>query len=356
MAPSFDPFNQSVVFHKADGTPFNVSIHELDDFVQYNTKVCINYSSQLGASVIAGLMLAMLTHSEKRRLPVFFLNTFALAMNFARLLCMTIYFTTGFNKSYAYFGQDYSQVPGSAYAASVLGVVFTTLLVISMEMSLLIQTRVVCTTLPDIQRYLLMAVSSAISLMAIGFRLGLMVENCIAIVQASNFAPFIWLQSASNITITISTCFFSAVFVTKLAYALVTRIRLGLTRFGAMQVMFIMSCQTMVIPAIFSILQYPLPKYEMNSNLFTLVAIFLPLSSLWASVATKSSFETSSSGRHQYLWPSEQSNNVTNSEIKYQVSFSQNHTTLRSGGSVATTLSPDRLDPVYCEVEAGTKA
>ncbi|PGH34556.1 pheromone alpha factor receptor [[Emmonsia] crescens] len=355
MTSSFDPFNQDVVFYMADGTPFNVSIHDLDEFVQYGIRVCINYAAQLGATVIAILMLALLTQSEKRRLPVFFLNASALAMNFARLLCMTIYFTTGFNDTYAFFGQDYSRVPGSAYADSILGIVFTTLLVIFMETSLVIQTQVVCATFSEIQRYLLLAVSAVIALLAVGFRIGLMVENSIAIMHASNFRPFIWLQSASNITITISTCFFSAVFVTKLGYALVTRRRLGMTRFGAMQVMFIMSCQTMVIPAIFSIIQYPIPLYEMNSNLLTLVAIFLPLSSIWAAAATKHSFETMTSGPHQYLWSSERTNS-TSSETKQQGSFSQNQSTLRSGGSVATTLSPDQLDRLYTGLDASAKA
>ncbi|OJD22897.1 hypothetical protein ACJ73_05749 [Blastomyces percursus] len=344
MASSFDPFDQNVVFHQADGTPFNVSIHDLDDFVQYGTRVCINYASQLGASVIAIIMLALLTQSERRQLPVFSLNLSALIMNFARLLCMTIYFTTGFNNPYAFFSGDYSRVPGSAYADSILGIVFTTILVICMETSLVIQTQVVCATLPEIQRYLLLAVSLVIALLAVGFRIGLMVENCIAIVNASNFAPYIWLQSASNVTITISTCFFSAIFVSKLGYALVTRRRLGMTRFGALQVMFIMSCQTMVIP-----------DYEMNSNLLTLVAIFLPLSSLWATAATKSSFETLNSGPHQYLWSSERSNS-TSSATRHPDSFSQSQPTLRSRGSVATTISPDQLDRLYTDLDASVKA
>ncbi|EEH07026.1 mating-type alpha-pheromone receptor PreB [Histoplasma capsulatum G186AR] len=346
MSSSFDPFDQNVVFHKADGTPFNVSIHDLDEFVQYGIRVCINYAAQLGATVIAIVMLALLTQSDKRRTPVFFLNTSALTMNFARLLCMTIYFTTGFNSTYAFFSLDYSRVPGSAYADSILGIAFATILVICMEMSLVIQTQVVCATLSEIQRRLLLVVSILIALLAIGFRMGLMVENCIAIMNASNFRPFIWLQSASNIAITISTCFFSAVFVTKLGYALVTRRRLGMTRFGAMQVMFIMSFQTMVIPAIFSIIQYPIPLYEMNSNVFTLVAIFLPLSSLWAAAATKHSFETLTSGPHQYLWSSERSNS-TSSATGHQGSLCQNQSTIRSGGSVATSLSPDQLDRLY---------
>lgn len=90
---------------------------------------------------------------------------------------------------------------------------------------------------------------------------------------------------------------------------------MGLKKFGPLHVIFIMGCQTLVIPglfappspftnliihkiwywfvrdkklAIFSIIQYYSSIPAMSSNVLTLVAIFLPLSSLWASKTTRS--------------------------------------------------------------------
>jgi pheromone alpha factor receptor len=49
----------------------------------------------------------------------------------------------------------------------------------------------------------------------------------------------------------ISICVFSSVFCTKLGLAIRSRRSLGLKQFGAMQIIFIMGCQTLTIPGKF---------------------------------------------------------------------------------------------------------
>lgn len=372
MAGPFDPYKQDVVFHDIDRIPFNVSIDALNEFVQYNTMVCINYGSQLGASIILILLVALLTPPDKRRSPVFILNSSALVMNAARLLCMSIYFTTAFSEVYTYFSGDFSKVPTSAYADSILGVVCSLLLVICIEASLIIQTQVVCTTLTDFQRQVLLAVSFIFASVPIGFRFALTIENAKYIALAEDFSRFIWLQSAANIALTISVCFFSIVFVTKLGFAIHSRRRLGLTRFGAMQVIFVMSCQTMTIPgkiqlqltlqsarhrtnimllAVCSIIQYFIPVSEMNSNVLTLVAVSLPLSSLWAAAATRHSFETVNSSRQHHLWTGASHNTNTPNDNPKGNPSSQSITA--RANSTAPTLTPEQLDRMYPELETG---
>lgn len=262
MASQFDPFTQNVTFHSADGAPFQVPVAELNTFVFYNTKVCINYGAQLGASFVLAIVLALVTAPDKRRSIVFILNTSALLLNFARMLCMALYFTLEWSEVYTYFSFDYSRIPTSAYANSVIATVFSTLLIICVEISLLVQTQAVCSTLRELHRRILLAVSIMIALVPIGFRLGLMVMNAKYIVLSKSFTPFIWLQSATNITITISICFFSFIFIAKLGYAIQTRRSLGLRGFGAMQVIFIMSCQTMTVPGMFLYLSFHLLIYS----------------------------------------------------------------------------------------------
>lgn len=254
MAPVFDPFKQNITFHFADGSPFDVPVAELDYFIKVNTTNSINYGAQVGASVVVAILLALLTAPDKRRSPVFALNMAAVLLNTGRMLSMSIYFTSSFSEVYSYFAGDYSRVSASAYANSVLGVVLTTLLLVCIEISLVVQTQVVCTTLRDMHRYILLAVSTLVALVPIGFRMAMMVENCKSIVTAIDFSPWIWLQSATNITVAISICYFSMIFVTKLGYAIHSRKRLGLTGFGAMQVIFVMSCQSLVVPGSFPII------------------------------------------------------------------------------------------------------
>lgn len=280
--PGFDLFRQSFNLSYPDGQPFTVGVTDVDVFIQYNIRICINYGSQFGASIVLFVLLLLLTRREKRASSVFLLNSSALLFNIIRLILQLIHFTTGFEHFYPYFSLDYSNVPRSAYAISITGSVFESLVVACIEASLVVQVKVVCATIRRRYRWPLLALSIAVALATIAFRLAWMVENCIAIMEVSYMNTIWWLESACNIVITVSVCFFCAVFVTKLGFALRQRHRLGVRDFGPMKIIFVCGCQTLTIPAVFSITQYFVVFPELSSNLLTLVAISLPLSSIWA--------------------------------------------------------------------------
>lgn len=306
----FDPYTQSFTLQASDGTSFNVSIPDLDYFVNYNNQICINYGAQTGASIILLVVLLLLTKPDKRTSPIFIVNASSLALNIIRNVLQCLYFTGPFTEAYAVFSGDYSQVHTGDYATSVTGTVCNLLVLICVEISLCLQTRVVCVTLRQIYRRIIFTASLVVALLAIAFRLALCIENSIYIVQAKVEGPLYRLASATNITETISICWFSAVFVSKLAFALNERRKLGLVQFGPMQIIFIMGCQTLIIPgqrdtiqgpiieltvilALFSALQYAVSNPALSSNTLTCVAIFLPLSSLWASASLDSRFQAS---------------------------------------------------------------
>ncbi|KAI9858472.1 MAG: hypothetical protein M1824_004339 [Vezdaea acicularis] len=292
----WDPFTQSFTLKMGDGTPFNVTLSELDSFNFYNLRTSINYASQLGASLILLVVLLLLTRADKRRSPIFILNAVSLALNFIRNVLQCVYFTSHFSAVYAFFANDYSRVPRRDYANSVAADVLTVMLLICVEVSLVLQTQVICTTLKTVYRRVLLLVSVVVSLVAIAFRLFLSIQNTKAILLAQVFLPYVWLASATNITTTISVCFFSVVFTTKLGFALNERRKMKLRQYGPMKIIFIGGYQTMVIPALFAILQYPFPTTaELSTNVLTLVAILLPLSSMWAASSLIESPSTSAS-------------------------------------------------------------
>lgn len=362
-----DPFNQLVGLRYANGTEFSFPLSGFESISQQNTREGIAYGSQIGASLTMLIVLFLLTPPDKRRSPVFFLNTTSLLLNVGRILTLCIFYTAGWSKLYVVASGDFANITLGDYANSVLGTVLATLLVICTEVSLLFQTQVLCSTLIGLQRHLLLAVSSSVVLVVVAFRLVQMVFNCNAIVTATSPAFFIWLQNITNILTTMSICYFSAIFVAKLGFAIHSRRRLGLTGFGAMQVIFIMSCQSMIIPckystsfncpnlvtelptrtnlAIFAILQYFVNVAEMAPLVLTLVVLTLPLSSMWAAQAVKNSFESD-------RYPSQP-----------RPLFAKNSTegSSKSGtqGSMAATLvsknqlSPDQLDRLYPDLEAG---
>ncbi|KAL2825014.1 fungal pheromone mating factor STE2 GPCR-domain-containing protein [Aspergillus cavernicola] len=282
MASKFDPWTQNVIFHDADGNPIEVPIGLVDAFAQYPVRICINYGAQLGASIILLLILLLLTKSEKRSSYVFYLNCLALLLNVGRLICSAVVFTSPWTRAYAFFAHDYSRVPASAYANSILGVIFGALLLTAIEISLVNQVQVVCANLRRIYRRALFGASIIIGIIPVAFRYWLAVQNIKNIIHAADPVPLNGLESTCNILLTVSVCFFCAVFVTKLGFAIRLRRELGLTDFGPMKAIFIMGCQTMVIPAIFSIMHYFVDIPELSTNVMTLVTLSLPLSSIWA--------------------------------------------------------------------------
>ncbi|OQD96697.1 hypothetical protein PENSOL_c015G10315 [Penicillium solitum] len=300
----FDPYTQDVTFHLAIGSELLVPVQALNVFVMYNVRVCINYGCQFGASFTLLVILLLLTQSDKRRSAVFILNGLALFLNSGRLLFQVIHFSTPFEEVYQFVSGDYSSVPWSAYAVSIVAVVLTTLVIVCIEASLVIQVHVVCSTLRRRYRHSLLVLSILVALVPIGFRSAWMVVNCRAIITLNYMSDIWWIESATNICVTISICFFCVIFVTKLGFAIKQRRRLGVREFGPMKVIFVMGCQTMVVPAIFSIIQYYITVPELASNVVTLVVISLPLSSIWAGAALEHSRRSGSQDhrRRPNLW------------------------------------------------------
>ncbi|KAL8730940.1 MAG: hypothetical protein Q9166_003730 [cf. Caloplaca sp. 2 TL-2023] len=282
---NFDPFSQSFTLLLRDGTPFNVTIPELDQFILYSLQISINYAAQLGASLLFLIVLLLLAKPDKRKSPIFAINSVALTLNFLRTLLQCLYYTGPFSEIYAYFAVDYSRVSASDFANQVAITVLTWVLLVCVEASLLLQVRVVCVTVRRAYRYLIFAFSAVIAGLAIGFRLAFCIENAKYILSLQVLFPLQWLASATNITTSTSICWFCSVFIIKLGFALNQRKKLNVGSFGPMHVIFIMGCQTLIIPAAFSIIEYFVSLPSMDSNVLTLVTIFLPLSSLWASAS-----------------------------------------------------------------------
>ena len=139
-----DPFNQTLTLLLEDGTSFQLTTQDLKELNLYNVQICINYGSQIGATLLLIVVLALITPTDKCRSPIFVVNILALISNFIRSLLQALYFTSTFSIPYAYFTSDYLHVPSVDYANSVAANVFTLLVQICVSISLVMQIRVVC--------------------------------------------------------------------------------------------------------------------------------------------------------------------------------------------------------------------
>lgn len=288
-APTFNPFTQNITILASDPVegliPFNTTITSIDDYIAYGIRISINYATQIGASLILLIVLLLLTRPDKRHSAIFALNATALALNTIRNILQCLYFTGPFYEFYAYFAGDYSRVPNEQIRISVTGDVLALLLLACLETSLILQVRAVCVTMRDRYKLLILLLSIGVALAAVGVRFALTATNARSIVAIAAYNSYQWLAATSNYVTAASICFFSAIFVVKLGAALLERRKMGMRQFGPMQVIFIMGGQTLVVPALFSVLQNFTPVPELGSQVLTVVALFLPLSSMWASAS-----------------------------------------------------------------------
>lgn len=247
-SPPFDPFTQSITIINSENQPINVTIPDINDLFNYSVQISINYAAQLGASLVLLIVLLLLTRPEKRKAPVFILNGISLLINIIRVLLFALYFTSPFVNIYSYFALDYSRVPASAFGTQVGAVVLTLILLALVEASLCLQVRVVLTTLREFYRRIIFGFSVLIASLAITFRLAYCIENSKYIVNLQPEDDLEWMGQANNICTTISICWFCVVFCTKLGMSIRERKRLGVGQWGPTQIIFIMGCQTLVIP------------------------------------------------------------------------------------------------------------
>lgn len=247
---TFAPLEQNLTLLLPDGlTPLPLPLPDLQAFMLYTTHLALTYAAQLGATLLLLPLLLLLTPSQKRLRPIFLLNLLALLLNSTRLILMSLYLTSAFSHPYAYFAAYYDAVPRSDYTNSVAASVFTLLLLLAVEASLVLQARVVCLTLPVYQQRVMLAASAAVASVAVGFRAALVVENVRAILAAADFRiTGRWLGSATNITATVSIWFFCGVFVGKLVGSMRERKRMGMRQLRAVRVVAVGGVGTMIVP------------------------------------------------------------------------------------------------------------
>ena len=245
---TFDPYQQKVIITLLDHSTVRPTIADLDDFYFYSVHISINYGAQLGASLMLLVVLFLTTKKDKCLTPVFLLNVLSLAINFVRLALMCFYFGGPWSEIYAAFTGDFSAVPASAYNTSYVAIVLSLILLAVIQASLFLQMHVVCFDLRKRYRQALAVMAVVVGMIAIGFHFAFAMQNILSVRDGDSMAPYQRLDSAVNITTTISICWFCAVFVGKLGYSLRQRRKLGLKKFSPMEIIFVGGCQTLLVP------------------------------------------------------------------------------------------------------------
>lgn len=234
--------------HPSPAAPdFSELYAAVDDLLQYGTKSCINYSAQFAASLTLLIVVVLVTRPEKRSSAFFILNAIALATNVIRVILTMLYFTGPAFTAEVLLEGNVNVIPQRVYNISIAADVFDFFLAILVEASLVLQVRAICGSMDGRYKKAVIAVSATVAFVTVTLHFAFLVVSCLVITHA-NFDGHGWLTALTTYWTAASICWFSAIFTTKLGYAVIQRRRLGLKQFGPMQIIFIVSSQTLIIP------------------------------------------------------------------------------------------------------------
>lgn len=250
----FDPYNQNIILTMPDGqTQFAANINTIFTLQNIATQQVAIFGVQIGISVVLMVILALMTQAEKRRSLVFILNLAALLFIFIRgvVQCVQV---AGPLYNYYNWAANYYINTGMALQQSVALEVCTFIIVMAIELSLMLQVRIVCCTLSAMWRRILDYTSCLIVFTSLSIRFVALVLNVIWNILATSTttdAQRAMITKMSNVStgMLMATIFlFSLAFISKLFYAIRQRRKMGMKGFGAVQIIFIMGCQTLIIP------------------------------------------------------------------------------------------------------------
>jgi pheromone alpha factor receptor len=256
--PGFDVYNQPFEIMDSQGEMQMTSTGDIDYIRVTAVRAAIIFATQLGASAVLLLVLLLMTPAAKRRSLSWIFNVLTLVCNVIRCTIQCTEMTGPFLNFVLLTLQEYGDASLGKHARiSIANSVMTTLVFVFIELALVTQVHVICAaTMPRLYRLSILSFCGVVAMLAVGFRLNLMIRNCEDIANLANGTlatpksthNLDWAQSTSNIMAIVSICVFSSVFCTKLGLAIRSRRSLGLKQFGAMQIIFIMGCQTLTIP------------------------------------------------------------------------------------------------------------
>ncbi|KAH8177797.1 fungal pheromone mating factor STE2 GPCR domain-containing protein [Sarocladium implicatum] len=287
MASDFDPYLQNVTFLYRDGkTQINASVVDIDTRFIECISVSINYGAQIGACIVMFFVVLAMTPTSKLRRPSSVLHLLGLTVCAIRTGLLASFFTSKFLDFYAFFGNDYLDIPFRDFQASVAANVFSMLLAVVVEAALMNQAWTMVVLWPRVAKYAITAISIIITLLTISWRIAF----CVVQSRAVWHLEPVHVTHAALIRTTIilnsfSICWFCALFNVKLIMHLIRHRGILATKgsLTPMEVLVMTNGVLMVIPVIFTGLEFGhFQNFEAASLTLTSVVLILPLGTVAA--------------------------------------------------------------------------
>ena len=216
-----DPRLQTFNITTAGGDTVPVPMPLVDSNYRLAVNTCINYGSQIGASITLLAVLLVMNPSVRLCRAYTGLQAAALAVNVIRMVLLSLFWPSQWMSLYAVYTGDYQFVSPGEYALSVTMNVSSLLLSIVVESCLIVQAWTMVNLWHDLWKWAASAASAVVSLATIGFRFAFCVVQSREVLGASSARPFRWVAKATVATGAVSIFWYCALFNVQLVTHLV---------------------------------------------------------------------------------------------------------------------------------------
>jgi len=278
--PIQDPLTQTLKLFGPHGSNTTLSLNDLESAMFPRLVNCTAYTSHIALCTGVLFILLITTPRDRLKKPVQILNILSLI---GSILYSAMQYTSLTSSAFQIEVQIFSDNKVISRAekslASILPLVGS-LVVGFIEFSFVLQCRSVFASYKSTKKWMTLATVS-VAIAVTSWCVALDIHQIIIIRRRT--PRFIGLYNTKHIAFAFSICFFSSIFVTKLWSSIHTQRKLGFRQFGPLQVIFIMACQSMILPLIFCVVGTCYPyRYAVSHTGRIMVVINLPLSSVWA--------------------------------------------------------------------------
>ncbi|EPX73171.1 pheromone p-factor receptor [Schizosaccharomyces octosporus yFS286] len=279
--------NQSIPILSTQGY-IQVPLSTIDKAERNRILTGMTVSAQLALGVLIMVMSILLSSPEKRKTPVFIVNSASIISMCIRAILMIVNLCSESYSLAVMYGFVFELVGQYVHVFDILVMIIGTIIIITAEVSMLLQVRIICAHDRKTQR-IVTCISSGLSLIVVAFWFTDMCQEIKYLLWLTPYnnhqiSGYYWVYFVGKILFAVSIMFHSAVFSYKLFHAIQIRKKIGQFPFGPMQCILIISCQCLFVPAIFTIIDSFIHTYDGFSSMTQcLLIVSLPLSSLWAS-------------------------------------------------------------------------
>jgi pheromone alpha factor receptor len=259
---------------------------EFDTYVHGTVTYGVIFGVRLGALTWA--IVSQFLYSSSYKSTMFMLTMVSLWITMIQTILFLVYIYSPFRELATTFTYSYASLTVSDLNVSIAASCFEVLSVISILVTLLYQVQSIFKDGNIIIYWVAFIIvvgggcvpTCMIWLWALVVNVTILVNPDISIYPKN---PWVVDATAPSFAATIVlVCF---VLNAKLLYAIIRRKQLGLTQFDATQIFFISFAQTMVIPAVFTIIDFTMPSSVptgFGALTTLLVVISLPMTGIWA--------------------------------------------------------------------------